>query len=1030
MTLPEFSLKKPVTIVVIMIIFLTIGFISLRHLPLEMMPDTSFPGLSVRVSYPSSSPEEVERTIVRPLEDKLSTLSNLKRISSRSSSDGGRIFIEFDTGTNMELMAMAVRDKVDQVRGELPEDLDKIYIYRWSSSDHPVISMSLSIAGNQAERSNLVENIIRPELERIEGVANVDSWGLRNKQVLITLKPEAFKASSLSITDLASAIGNNNSNISAGKITEQQEYVVRVPGEFSSVDEVSRLPLNQQGLRLQDVADVAFDYPEITGYYRLNGRDAMGLQVYRASAANVVDVCRQVKAALVKLKHSEPRLADMSILYYHDQSKEILQSLNDLSLSGLIGGVLAVLVLLFFLRKLRSTLIIATAIPSALVFTFSLMYLYREAFSSSLSINIISLSGLMLAVGMLVDASVVVLENIFRYRQEMKLPPKEAAIRGSREVAMAVSASTLTTMVVFVSLTFIAKSGFGRFMRDFAITVSLALVATLMVSLSFIPLASSRLLKGATRAKARWLVGLTRGYEKIIGWTIKTGWTKLATLTVAIAVLVAAVVMLSGIEQEYMPHSEERTVGVVVYMPQSWSLERMDAMFSNMEEQITARRQELAVDNFTTDFDVDRVRQGRYRGSLALYLTETGPTVAQVSEKLKELFPSYPGVTFEFGERRGRHGFGSGFRVELRGKDFTTLTELVPIVTERLRALPEVTDVSSDLEGGDTQLLVTVDRHQAEQLGISSRRVARSIQYSLSERPIGVITLKDQEYDIVLRVQGAEGFAREDLKNLGIRGDKQVPLSAVSDFSYRIGSTSIEKENKQSELDLTVNSEVKGMVRLSRVLTQALDTVDFPEGYSWGFGRRWERFRESQESSKIAYVLALVFVYIIMASLFESFLHPFTILLTVPLALFGVALFFNLFGITMNDVSNLGILILMGIVVNNGIILIDHIRGLRKSGLPRREAIIAAGSHRLRPILMTAITTIFGVLPLAVPVMLPHLFEATQGRAQMWAPISIAIIGGLTTSTFFTLIVLPTFYAIFDSLARRTKGLFGLPHKV
>lgn len=1027
MNLPEFSLKKPVTVLVVMLIFITIGIISIVKLPLEMMPDISFPGLMVMAPYPSSSPEEVERVITRPLEEILSTINNMKNISSTSSSTSSWIHLEFNSGTNMDLASMEIRDKIDQIRDRLPDDLERIRIRRWSTSDRPVIHFNLALPGEDDKLYYWAENFIQPELERIEGVANIEIRGLHNKVLTIYLQPEVFYSSSIRLMDLIDTIRNNNINISAGYVEEDNKrFVLRVPGELKVVEEIKNLPLNERGLRIKDVAKIIYDYPEKEDFHRLNANDSLRFQVYRASTANVVEVCEKVKATMADIRKKEPALKDMHVIFYRDQSEDILKSLRDLSISGIIGGLLAVITLLFFLRKFRSTIIIATAIPIAMVFTFSLMYLHRAIFNSNITINIISLSGLMMAVGMLVDNSVVVLENIFRLRQEKGYSSLKAALTGSTEVALAVTASTLTTLVVFISIGFVTGSGFGRFLGDFALTISLALIASLIVSLTFIPLAGSRLLKGKTREKARWLVKLTAAYEKTISFTIKNWKTKLAVVFVAIVIFAVAWTLFSNIEREFMASSEEREVNLNIYMPKSFTLDQMKALFNRYEEILKNNKKELAIDYMTTGYGTRHLRQGRYRGEVELTLTESGPSVSEIKEKLKQLLPQEPGLTYEYAERRGRGGHSMGMEVELIGMDYTKLTEMVPDISNRLSKIDEVEDITSDLEGGETQLMVRVDRKKAEKSGVDTRSVARTISSSISERPIGKFKTENKEIDIVLNLRRDKGFSDNDLKNLSIQTDsKRIPVSAISTFSYRMGSTSIRKENKKSKLTIRINTKAKGMMGMARKIQAVMDSVQFPEGYTWSMGHRWRRFQESEAGSNMAIILALIFIYIIMASLFESFAHPFTILMTVPLALFGVAIFFTITGITLNTTSYLGLLTLFGIVVNNGIILIDHIRVLRKQGLVKNKAIVQAGKDRLRPIMMTAITTIFGVLPLALPVIFPEYFPAAGRRAQMWAPISVAILGGLTTSTFFTLIILPTFYSISDSITSRFKNTFG-----
>ena len=1027
MNLPEFSIRRPVSVIVVMLIFLTIGVISILKLPLEMMPDISFPGLMVQIPYPSSSPEEVERTITRPLEDILSTINNLESISSTSSSSSSRIHMQFKGGTNMDLITMQIRDKIDQIYDQLPDDIENIRIRRFSFNDRPVINFSLALPGDLENLYYWSESYITHQLERIEGVANVDIRGIRNKVLTVYLRPEVFYSSSIRITDLINTIRNNNINISAGYVEEgPMRFVTRIPGELKILEDVKNLPVSNKGLKIADVAHVTYDYPVKEDFNRLDGNETVRFQIYRASNANIVDVCNKVKVTMAGIKETEPELQNMTVIFYRDQSEDILKSLKALTISGVIGGLLAVFVLLFFLRKFRSTIIIAIAIPMAIVFTFSFIYLYRVIFSVDISINIISLSGLMIAVGMLVDNSVVVLENIFRLRQEKQYSPLKASITGASDVARAVTASTLTTLVVFVSLGFISQSGFGRFMKDFALTISLALIASLLVSLSFIPLAASRLLSGKTREKARWLVKLTAIYESVISFSIKNWKTKLLMVGLALGIFFTSYHIFKNIEREYISSSDEREIDISIFMPRSFTLEEMKALFKNYEEILLSRKEELAIKHLEAEFGLRNMRQGRFRGRLELALEEEGPSVTEIKERLKNLLPRRAGIEYEYGQRFGRGGHFRGINVELIGLDYTKLTELAPTVIEKLRTVKNVEDVTSDLEGGDTQLMVQVDRKKAQSSGVSSRMVAQTISSSLSERPIGKFKTENREIDIILKIQGEEGFTEEDLRNISLPiQSTRIPISAISTISYRMGSTSIRKENKKSKLIIRINTKSQGIMAISEDIRRTMSTIQFPEGYTWSLGAGWRRFQESQGESNMAIILALIFIYIIMASLFESFVHPFTILLTVPLALFGVAVFFTLTNITLNTTSYLGLLTLFGIVVNNGIILIDHIRTLRKSGMGKNEAIVQGGKDRMRPIIMTAITTIFGVLPLALPFLLPQFFEAAGRRAQMWAPISVAIIGGLTTSTFFTLIFLPTFYSISESATAKVKSFLG-----
>ncbi|MBN2408953.1 MAG: efflux RND transporter permease subunit, partial [Candidatus Aminicenantes bacterium] len=817
MNLPEFAIRKPVSVIVAMLIFLTIGVISILKLPLEMMPDTSFPGLMVQIPYPSSSPEEVDRTITRPVEDALATINNLENLSSTSSASGSWIHLEFHGGTNMDLATMQIRDKLDLVRDQLPDDLENINIRRRSMNDRPVINFSLSLPGDLDNLYFWSENYLTQQLERIGGVASVDIRGIRNKVLNIHLKPEVFYSSSIRISDLIDTIRDNNVNISAGYVEdEERRYAARIPGELKILEDVKSLPLSDKGLTIADVARVTYDYPVKEEYDRLDGNEMVRFEIFRASNANIVDVCQSVKATMARIKATEPALKDMRVIYFRDQSEDILESLRDLSISGVVGGLLAVVVLLFFLRKFRSTVIIAIAIPMAMVFTFSFMYLYRALFRADITINIISLSGLMMSIGMLVDNSVVVLENIFRLRQEKKLDSVTASLRGASEVALAVTASTLTTLVVFVSLGFMSSSGFGRFMKDFALTISLALIASFITALSFIPLGASRLLKGKARGKARWLVKLTDIYERTIRLTIKNWRTKLTVAGLAVILFFISFMMLKNIEREFMPGSDEREIDISVLMPRSTTMEEMKSLFKQFEEILLSRKDELAIDHLTTEFGTRSLRQGLYRGSLELNLKEEGPSVTEIKEDLKILLPRKAGITYEYGQRFGRGGHFMGIGVELIGLDYTRLTELAPTVIAKLRTLESVEDVTSDLEGGDTQLTVQVDRERAETSGVSSRMVAQTISSSLSDRAIGKFKTENREIDIILKIQGEQGFSEEDLRNLSLPTvSKRIPLTAVSTISYRMGSASIRKENKKSKLNIWVNTKSQGMMAIS-----------------------------------------------------------------------------------------------------------------------------------------------------------------------------------------------------------------------
>ncbi|RMD92476.1 MAG: efflux RND transporter permease subunit, partial [Calditrichaeota bacterium] len=460
MNLPEFSVKKPITMLMLILSIVVLGILGLKRLPLTFYPQFSAPSLRINVPYPSSSPQEVERLIARPIEDIMGTLSHLDRISSTSSANNCNVRLEFTMGTDMDMASVEVRDRLDRVRPQLPEDVDRIFIRRWQTSDIPVLGLSLAWEGSNDELYEIVNKVLVPRIERVEGVANVDIGGIDERVVQVELDLEKMRAHHLDFFNLARSLRTNNVNIAGGTIIDGgRKFNVRTIGEFRTVEEIAQVPISGTHLVLGDVATVKFDFPEKKRFQHLNHRDAIVLNVYKASTANVVDVAKTVKSVVMQLKN-DPKYAQLHMQIFRDQSKDILDSLNNLTMAGIFGALLANLMLFIFLRKVRSTLIIGLAIPISIVATFLLMYILRLApFNSEVTINLVSLSGLMFAVGMLVDPAVVVLENIFRHKQDEGLNAHDAAIVGAREVAVAVTSATLTTVIVFVPLVFMSTSG-------------------------------------------------------------------------------------------------------------------------------------------------------------------------------------------------------------------------------------------------------------------------------------------------------------------------------------------------------------------------------------------------------------------------------------------------------------------------------------------------------------------------------------------------------------------------------------------
>ena len=1025
MQLPEYSVKKPITMMMIIISVIVLGILGLKRLPLTFFPEFSSQSLTINVPYPSSSPQEVERLIARPIEDIMGTLSHLDRISSTSSANNANIRLEFKPGTDMDLVAVEVRDRLDRIRPQLPDDVDRIFIRRWQTSDIPIIRFSVAWAGTADELYEIVNKVLVPRIQRIDGVANVTVDGMDQRVVQVELDLERMRAHHLDFFNLARSLRTNNINIAGGTVMDAgRKFTVRTIGEFRSIEEIARVPIAGTNLVLGDVATVKFDFPEKTRYQRLNKHDAIVISVYKASTANVVDVSRRVKKVLETLR-AEPKYSKLNLQIFRDQSKAILDSLNNLALAGLFGAVLANLMLFIFLRKVRSTLIIGMAIPISIIATFLLMYVLRLApFNSTVTLNLVSLSGLMFAVGMLVDPAVVVLENIFRHKQDEGLEAREASIVGAREVAVAVTSATLTTVIVFVPLVFMSTTGMGRWMKDFGIAIVSATIASLAISLTLVPLAASKLFTGKERPRAKFLVRMGDAYGRAVMRVVQYPYSLLALFFIG-AVGYGSYLLYQQIDRDWIPRTPERRMDLNVDLDRNFSLDEVIAIFDSIETRLLSRKDSLEISNVSTNF-------GKRRGRIRIYFTPEEQAKRNTTELyglVRATLPQFPGVAYRVGRMHGHGGNQLGVSIELRGKSTEVLATFAEEIKELIKDIPGIRDIDTSLERGDEEIQVRVDRMRAQRYGLSSQQVAWSITSALSSRANSRFKTQDREVDILVQLAKEDRKNLQQLENMAIGNmrNEMVQLNTVAEMQIRKGPEAIKREDRQTTVTVFANTERRGMWSVSREISKRMASVQLPPGYSWSLGRNYRMMRQMELESNMAILLAIILIYIVMASLFESFVHPFTIMFSVPFAIIGVLILFWATNTNLTNMAYLGILVACGLVVNNGIILIDAINKLRRSGLPRNEAIRLGGRNRLRPILMTTLTTIIGLLPLVLPAMFPGFFGPQEGRSAMYSPVGLAVVGGLFTSTPLTLFVMPILYVIFDDL---TKWVFSIVRKV
>jgi HAE1 family hydrophobic/amphiphilic exporter-1 len=1014
MNISEFSVNKPISTLMVILSIIVLGFLALQRFPLAFLPNFSSDDVDINVPYISSSPEEVERLITRPIEEIMSTLPHLEKISSNSTAEGSRIEVEFIDGIDMGMASVGVRDRLDRVWPQLPDDVDRILIRRWSSANFPILQFSISWEGSLDELHDIVTKILVPRIQRIDGVANVDLGGIDERHVLVELDFERMRAHHIDVYDLSQSLRINNVNIAGGWIIEAgRKHTVRTLGEFQSVEEIAQVPIRGTQLVLGDIANVKFGYPEKTRFQRLNSNEAIVVDVFKSSTANVVEVATNVKELLTILK-TESTLTGLNMHIVRDQSEEILRSLKNLAYAGLFGAILATMVLFLFLRKVRSTIIISFAIPISMITTVFLMYILRLApFNSQITLNIVSLSGLMFAVGMLVDPAVVVLENIFRHKQEEGLNARMAAIVGSREVSVAVISATLTTVIVFVPLVFMSESSMGRWSRDFGIAIVTATLASLLISLTLIPLAASRIFTGKEKPQAGFLNRMGDSYGLTLGKVIKF---RFLALLVFLAISWGAWGLYQSIDRDWQPRMPERRFDLAIDLPRTYDVTQIEALYDTLETLLLDQKESLEISQISSRY---MKHSGHYHANLTIYFIPEEEGKKETTELFKDVraeLPIIPGIQYRVGEMRGRGGNQMGVRVQLKGKSTAILATYAEEIKNLFRDIPGIKDIDTSLERGEEEMRITVDRVRAQKYGLSAQQVAQSINSALSSRSNSRFKTEDKEVNILVQLAEEDRVNLNQLENMAIRSNRgeMVQIGSVVDFDLQKGTDAIRREDRQTTITIFANTEKSGLRNVSQEITARMASVKLPPGYTWGLGRNWILMQQMETESNFAIILALILVYIVMASLFESFIHPFTILLTVPFAIIGVLVMFWATNTNLTNMAYLGIMLVCGLVVNNGIILIDAINKFRRNGMQREEAIRLGGRNRLRPILMTTLTTIIGLLPLAMPAMFPAFFGPQEGRSAVYTPVALAVVGGLLTSTPLTLFLMPIVYIMLD----------------
>jgi HAE1 family hydrophobic/amphiphilic exporter-1 len=1035
MNISRFSVHRPVLTVMVSLIVIIVGGVALSRLPIVLMPDITYPTLSISTEYENASPEEVEELITRPIEEAMSAVPGVEEVTSVSSEGNSSVRVTFTWATDLDAAANDIRDRLDRVIPLLPEDAERPMLRKFDLASFPILILGVYSHLDPIQVRSMIDNQVKNRIERIPGVASLDIRGGLDREIHVNLNGQKIKALGLPIDQLLDRLKEENVNLPAGTIEQGQlDVTVRTPGVYTSLDELRNTVVAiREGvpIQLREIANVEDSWEKVTRIVRVNGKPGIRLSVNKQSGKNTVEVASSALKEIERINQDIPQLHIVPII---DTSDYIRRSITNVGTSILYGGILAVLVLLFFLRNIPSTAIIATTIPISVVATFALMYF------GGFTLNLMTLGGLALGIGMLVDNAIVVLENIYRLRESGQ-DPESAAVNGSQEVTAAVIASTLTTLAVFLPLIFVRGMS-GIMFKQLSYVVSFSLACSLVAALTLVPMLASRV--GAPvkadpgkgtglgvrifQKAGRFSSTLEKRYQDLLRFALNHRGVILGS---ALLLLLASLSLIPTVGVELMPATDEGEVRVYAEMAVGTRLDLVDQTFEKIEAIV---KEEVPEIQNTVSYIGGSAwhARGSNAGELRIALkpiSQRTRSSDEIAAALRKKLDGIPGVKIRTRAGQGlfllRMGTADAeaVQVEVRGHDLETSDALARRVEEIVGNVPGVTDAKISRETGTPEELIIVDRQKAADMKLTVSKIANMLQTVLSGTSAGNYREGGNEYTIRVKLEGAEKKVLRDILDLPITNTEgeQVVLRNVVDVLPRGGPVLVERKDQERVVYVTANISGRDMGSILADIRKSLRSVPVPRDFSILFGGDYQEQQKSFHELLMSFVLALVLVYMVMSALYESLRDPFVVMFSVPLAAIGVILMLFLTHTTFNIQSYIGCIMLGGIVVNNAILLVDHINLLRRrDNFPLREAIEEAGRRRLRPILMTAMTTILAMTPLALGI--------GEG-AEAQAPMARAIIGGLLSSSLITLVVVPTVYALFGQRTwkEETKVAMKMP---
>tara|TARA_R110002153_G_scaffold6556_8_gene29964 strand:+ start:1190 stop:4537 length:3348 start_codon:yes stop_codon:yes gene_type:complete len=1092
MNIVDIAVKRPVTVWMFTFAIILFGMVSLSRLAINLLPELSYPTLTIRTDYVGAAPGEIEQLVSKPIEETIGVVKGVRTVISTSKAGQSDVLLEFEWGTDMDLASLEVREKLDTL--QLPLDIKKPLLLRFNPSLDPVMrfglggakpittedpdktknnqQVALSDQGIKALRIYAEEQVKR-QLESVEGVASVKVGGGLENEIQVLVDQQKTSQLNISVNEVIKRLKDENVNSSGGRVKDgSQEYLVRTLNQFQSLDDIRTLFIaNREGrnIRLGDIATVQDSHKEPTSMNRFNGYEGVEIAIYKEGDANTVQVAENIQFRIAQMQENIPSQYQLQLVY--DQSRFIANAINEVKTAAIIGGLLAMLVLYLFLKNIWPTLIISISIPVSIIATFNLMY------GNNISLNIMSLGGIALAIGLLVDNSIVVLENIARHKATTK-DYKQAAVIGTKEVSMAIIASTLTTMAVFFPLVFVEGIA-GQLFSDQALTVTFALAASLVVALTLIPMLAARekstdapnnkpnLDLGESPEKTLpttkmgwffhyvtlplyWLVQLLfhfipfvissiiillfRLLSKVLGtlfrpllWVFDKSFKqiekaylaalkqalgiRILVLTAVVTVSLASVLLLPKLGMELIPDMSQGEFFVEITLPTGSQLENTDQVIADLgifTTELEGVERTYALAGTGSLMNVSASQGGEYWGKLNVVMQTTSSAQATqiVMDKMRTYLSKQAGIQSKFG-KPALFTFATPLAVQIIGFDLEDLTKYSQKLQAIMQGDKRFADVKSSLQSGNPELKIKFDHGKLAQLGINAPDVSKLLSAEIGGEVATKYSIEDRKVDILVRTMESQRDSIADIGQMIVNpgASQAIPLAAVADISMSIGPSEITRIGQERVAVVSANLNYGDLNEAVVAVQQHIDSLKLPLNMQAKIAGQNEEMQNSFQSLQFALALAIFLVYLVMASQFESLLHPLLILLTVPLACAGSIYGLYLSGTNISVVVFIGLIMLAGIVVNNAIVLIDRINQLRASGIEKTTAIIEAAQSRLRPILMTTLTTSLGLLPMAI-----GLGEGAEIRT----PMAVTVIYGLLFATLLTLFFIPVIYSLFD----------------